>query len=350
MTGPCVCPEGPPEVAPEVVGVSSGTCQTSVGSARLVAGQLHEPTEAGRPAAYVAKTALRRVPGDTDAVIEDREPKIVARLHGPRSGRGRPARAGPRWTPPPAAPVAAARAPVSGTAVSIGSAREHARREAQHRHVLADQAADLGSQRVPPAACCSSKMVPRIALMVRSSSSTARSRRAPIAGSPTREATPCSCSPVAKSRWITTSCRSRAIRSRSEMTASSSRSTTAWARSSASPAWSAKEASSSCSSTPGAWARVEQGHQDARPGQVGAQRDHDGPQVGTETLRGQLHGMEAGGVVVLRDPGQHCTHHLRVHGFARHREHGPLVSRILLAEQGCRPHAARRSGPSSVIA
>ncbi len=71
-----------------------------------------------------------------------------------------------------------------------------------------------------------------------SMSSTARLSRSWCSGRTSR-CIPCSWRPVANSRWITRSCRSRAIRSRSSRTASRPRSRCAWARSSASVAWSA---------------------------------------------------------------------------------------------------------------
>ena len=51
--------------------------------------------------------------------------------------------------------------------------------------------------------------------MVVSRSSTARSMRCCTSGWPASLVAACSCSPVANSRWMTTSCRSRAMRSRS---------------------------------------------------------------------------------------------------------------------------------------
>ena len=79
--------------------------------------------------------------------------------------------------------------------------------------------------------------------MVSSSAETVSSSRRATSGEVAIEATPWSWSPVAKSRWMTTSCRSRAIRSRSEIRASCWRSATACPRSRASAAWSAKVAS-----------------------------------------------------------------------------------------------------------
>ena len=71
---------------------------------------------------------------------------------------------------------------------------------------------------------CSSKMVCRMSLMARSSSSTASLRRVAMVGCWVWRSAACKDRPVAKSRWITRSCMSRAILSRSSSRASRDRS------------------------------------------------------------------------------------------------------------------------------
>jgi len=67
----------------------------------------------------------------------------------------------------------------------------------------------------PPSLARSPKMVDRMVFTVSSRSSMARSTRSMASGCSMNLAAPCSVVPVAKSRWIAMSCRSRAIRSRS---------------------------------------------------------------------------------------------------------------------------------------
>ena len=85
--------------------------------------------------------------------------------------------------------------------------------------------------------------------------------------------TPWSWSPVANSRWMTMSCRSRAIRSRSEITASSWRSARACVRSSHRATWSANPAnrSRSCASS-----RPESGWATATSAVTGARWERSG--------------------------------------------------------------------------
>ena len=85
----------------------------------------------------------------------------------------------------------------------------------------------------------SSKMVRRMSLMVASMSSTAVEMRCAASGRTARRAAFSRVSPIANSRWITRSCRSRPIRSRSSKTASRLRSSRACATCIASAAWSA---------------------------------------------------------------------------------------------------------------
>lgn len=72
--------------------------------------------------------------------------------------------------------------------------------------------------------CCNAKIAVRISWMVTSSSSTALPTPSRTSGTTDRRCAVSSISPVANSRWMTRSCRSRAIRSRSSNTASRSRS------------------------------------------------------------------------------------------------------------------------------
>lgn len=65
----------------------------------------------------------------------------------------------------------------------------------------------------------SPKIVDRMILMVSSRSSTARPTRSAAPSCSTSRAALCKVIPVAKSRWIARSCRSRAIRSRSSSSA-----------------------------------------------------------------------------------------------------------------------------------
>jgi hypothetical protein len=83
---------------------------------------------------------------------------------------------------------------------------------------------------------CSAKMAPRISLMVSSMSSTARDTRSATSGLVIIGMVPCNDIPVAYSRWMTRSCRSRAIRSRSWYTDRRSASARLAASSSATPA------------------------------------------------------------------------------------------------------------------
>ena len=68
-----------------------------------------------------------------------------------------------------------------------------------------------------PAGRCNVKMTPRISRMASSISSTTSDTRSVVSG---RFVEACRCSPAANSRWITLSCSSRAIRSRSSSTSS----------------------------------------------------------------------------------------------------------------------------------
>ena len=182
----------------------------------------------------------RRLGAEADAVVGDgqHDPSAVdPQLDSARVGA---ARAGRRWTAPRAArPAAASRdgvghggvdragGPPSGVKPSTGaysstSSRTSARSEPVGRSLqLEDRAAD-------------------VRIVASRSSTAASSRSRTSACRSAHAAAPCSCRPVANSRWITRSCRSRAIRSRSAITASSARSSSAWARSRASAAWSAK--------------------------------------------------------------------------------------------------------------
>ena len=181
-------------VPPRSVGASPGVAQPALGAAR----------RAGR-------RRRRRRSGPARAALD---------LH-LDLGAGRRARAGRRWRPPPAAPAAAGRRPRAGTAVSTGPEVRTTGREAQHRDVLADQRADLGAQRV---ACSVLQLEDRAADRLDRVVEVGDGLVEPVArprGPPVIAATPWSCRPVAKSRWMTTSCRSRAIRSRSEISASS---------------------------------------------------------------------------------------------------------------------------------
>ena len=67
---------------------------------------------------------------------------------------------------------------------------------------------------------CRSKIVVRMSRTVSSSCPTTPCTRRRTSGSPTRGSTDCRASPAANTRWITRSCRSRAIRSRSSYTSS----------------------------------------------------------------------------------------------------------------------------------
>ena len=90
-------------------------------------------------------------------------------------------------------------------------------------------------------------MAPRISLMVSSMASTARVTRSATSGLLIIGMVPCSDIPVAYSRWMTRSCRSRAIRSRSWYTDRRSASARLAASSSATPACAAKEAANDAS-------------------------------------------------------------------------------------------------------
>ena len=92
---------------------------------------------------------------------------------------------------------------------------------------------------------CSAKIAERISLIVSSSASTDRLTRSATSGTVIIDVTPCSDMPVAYSRWMTRSCRSLAIRSRSSKTAICSACLRCSASSSPMAAWAAKVASMS---------------------------------------------------------------------------------------------------------
>ena len=160
----------------------------------------------------------------------------------PRPPPAPPGRAGRRWRWPRGARAAAGRRRPRGPPCRSG---RRCARPGCSRAPGRTRGPGCGSPPAARTAACSasSKIVPRIALMVSSSVETVSSSRRATSGDAAMEATPWSCSPVAKSRWMTTSCRSRAMRSRSESRASSWRSVTACPRSRARAAWSAKVAS-----------------------------------------------------------------------------------------------------------
>ena len=95
------------------------------------------------------------------------------------------------------------------------------------------------------ARACSAKIVARMSLIVSSMASTALRTRFATSGSTIIETVPSSAMPVAYSRWMTRSCKSRAIRSRSSYSDSRSASERRAASSSATPAWAANEAMTS---------------------------------------------------------------------------------------------------------
>ena len=207
------------------------------GAAVLGRDRVQLAAEVDRAAAGVGQPALVACAGKPAAVVLDRELEPVAvgqqldrrRARRPRGGRRCSAPRGARRAARPAtrSPVAVSTGPLlrttggkpSGSAYSSASARTRAR--------------------TPPGrASRSSKIVERMSRIVSSRSATAwSSRSAHQRRRRPSPRTPCSCSPVANRRWITTSWRSRAIRSRSLTTASSARSVTACIRSSASAAW-----------------------------------------------------------------------------------------------------------------
>ena len=90
-------------------------------------------------------------------------------------------------------------------------------------------------------------MAPRISLIVSSMASTARVTRSATSDRPIIGMAPCKDIPVAYSRWMTRSCRSRAIRSRSSYTDRRSASARLAASSSAMPACAANEAAKAAS-------------------------------------------------------------------------------------------------------
>jgi hypothetical protein len=92
---------------------------------------------------------------------------------------------------------------------------------------------------------CSAKMVARMSLIVSSIASTALVIRPATSGLVIIGMVPSSDMPVAYNRWMTRSCRSRAIRSLSSYTRSRSASARLDASSSATPAWAANEATTS---------------------------------------------------------------------------------------------------------
>ena len=108
------------------------------------------------------------------------------------------------------------------------------------KRTLARSAAGLASGWV-----WSAKIAERISLIVSSSASTDRLIRSATSGTLIIEVTPCSDMPVAYSRWMTRSCRSLAIRSRSSKTAICSACLRCSASSSPMAAWAAKVASMS---------------------------------------------------------------------------------------------------------
>ncbi len=104
-----------------------------------------------------------------------------------------------------------------------------------------------GSDGPSTSLACNAKMAPRISLIVWSMSSTARVTRSATSGLPIIGMVPCRDIPVAYSRWMTRSCRSRAIRSLSWYTERRSASARLAASSSATPACAAKAAANAAS-------------------------------------------------------------------------------------------------------
>ena len=161
--------------------------------------------------------------------------------------------------------------------MSSGPAGAHQRREAEHRDVLLDHAAQLAAQRRRRAVTAGRRSSTGCPGSSRPGRRPPRRCRSLTSSAGRRRRAPCSCSPVANSRWITRSCRSRAIRSRSATSISSSRSDTAWARSRASDAWSANDAEQLAPRrSRGPRARRRDHQQHAAVGEVGAQRDQHG--------------------------------------------------------------------------
>ena len=127
----------------------------------------------------------------------------------------------------------------------------------------------------------SRKIAARMSLIVSSSSSTACWTR-PAASAPgISDVAPCSDMPVANSRWMTRSCRSRAIRSRSAYSATR---WAAWRRSASSmpmPAWAAKVATMSA-------AAGASGGEPRRRAAVSTPRTSPGRPTGTSTAGPRL--------------------------------------------------------------
>ena len=106
----------------------------------------------------------------------------------------------------------------SSTSVSIGPLELERRDRAERVAAAPRRAASSSRRRLRTSAsaeACSSKIDSRISRTVRSSSSIVASIRWATSSRSASRATPCSERPVANSRWMTVSWRSRAMRSRS---------------------------------------------------------------------------------------------------------------------------------------
>ena len=203
--------------------MSQGDGPLQPGAVRLLLEEPHRATEVAGATAHVAQPALAALGGQPPAVVGDPQRHLGRRRSRPRPPRRRPRRAGPRWTAPRAAPPAAGRPIAGGTAVSTGPlVRTSGVKPSTGTYSLTTP------RRSPAATCragdCRSKIVERMSRIVTSRSATASSSRALMSSPVAMRRAPCRCRPVANSRWITRSWRSRAMRSRSVTSISSSRS------------------------------------------------------------------------------------------------------------------------------
>ena len=198
---------------------ASGTSHVTTGAAVGSIGDREGAAEGLGPDAHVveaARSLARRRPV-ADAVVGDAE-RRGDRVDADRRRRRRTPERGGRRSTAPRAGTAAGGCAIGSSDGAVDRTMDVARRlePERRRGVVADgedrrRAGSVGADR----RWWSSKIVERIWRIDTSSSSTARMIRSTAIGSSMICAAACSDSPVANSRWMTSSWRSRAIRSRS---------------------------------------------------------------------------------------------------------------------------------------